>query len=117
MKATAGDTHLGGEDFDNRLVKYAMDEFNKKYGVSLESSARLSRRLRTLCEQCKCELSQNNNATIEMNDLKEVLKNTKFKKNEIFKLNVTRQKFEAICEDLFRYCFDPVEKVIHKSNL
>ena len=57
MKATAGDTHLGGEDFDNKLVEYCMAEFLRKKGIDIRGNPRSMRRLRTQCERAKRVLS------------------------------------------------------------
>ena len=57
MKATAGDTHLGGEDFDNRLVNFFVQEFKRKYKKDISSNPRALRRLRTSCERAKRTLS------------------------------------------------------------
>ncbi len=57
MKATNGDTHLGGEDFDQRLVEYCIEDFKKKTGISINGNARALRRLITSCEKAKRILS------------------------------------------------------------
>lgn len=70
VKATAGDTHLGGEDFDNRIVAHCLKEFERKNkGVSLENNHRALRRLRTQCEKAKRVLSANTSASIEIDSL------------------------------------------------
>jgi len=57
VKATAGDTHLGGEDFDNRIVEHCALEFKNKHGIDIHNNARAMRRLRTQCEKAKRILS------------------------------------------------------------
>jgi len=64
VKATAGDTHLGGEDFDNKLVEYCSAEFQKKSRIDLRNNARALRRLRTQCEKAKRILSSSAQTTI-----------------------------------------------------
>merc|ERR1712097_151254 len=69
VKATAGDTHLGGEDFDNRLVNHFVQEFKRKHKKDLTGNARSMRRLRTACERAKRNLSSSANASIEIDSL------------------------------------------------
>ncbi len=73
VKATGGNTHLGGEDFDNRMVDYFVGEFKKKHKKDLSSNARALRRLRTACERAKRTLSSATQASIEMESLYEGL--------------------------------------------
>ena len=75
VKATAGDTHLGGEDFDQRLMKHFMTEFTTKYKKDMSTSDRALRRLRTACERAKCTLSSTTQAQIEIDSLFEGDKN------------------------------------------
>ncbi|KAL0247998.1 hypothetical protein GEMRC1_003237 [Eukaryota sp. GEM-RC1] len=108
VKATAGDTHLGGEDFDDRLVKWCCDEFRKKHKMDLYSSARAMRRLRTACERAKRTLSSSAQTTIEIDSLYEGID---------FFVTMTRARFEELCMDLFRGCLDPVERVLRDSKI
>ncbi|KAL0235506.1 hypothetical protein GEMRC1_002088 [Eukaryota sp. GEM-RC1] len=108
VKATAGDTHLGGEDFDDRLVKWCCDEFQKKHRMDLRSSARSMRRLRTACERAKRTLSSSAQTTIEIDSLYEGID---------FFVTITRARFEELCMDLFRGCLDPVERVLRDSKI
>ncbi|EME31113.1 Heat shock 70 kDa protein 5 [Galdieria sulphuraria] len=108
VKATAGDTHLGGEDFDNRLVDYLAKEFKRKYNKDITSNHRAMRRLRTACERAKRTLSSATQTTIEVDSLYEGID---------FYTSITRAKFEDLCMDLFRKCIDPVERVIKDSGL
>ena len=102
VKATAGDTHLGGEDFDNRMVEYFVQEFKKKFRKDISDNQRALRRLRTACERAKRSLSSATQAHIEIDSLYE---GTDF--NSI----ITRAKFEELNMDYFRKCMEPVEKV------
>jgi L1 cell adhesion molecule like protein len=108
VKATAGDTHLGGEDFDTRLVEYFVEEFKRKHKKDLTESKRSLRRLRTACENAKRNLSSSTVSTIEIDSLFEGID---------FNTTITRAKFENICEDLFRKTMDPVEQVLRDSKL
>eukprot|EP00871_Galdieria_phlegrea_P004437 jgi/Galph1/4995/GphlegSOOS_G3604.1 len=108
VKATAGDTHLGGEDFDNRLVDYFAKEFKRKYNKDITSNHRAMRRLRTACERAKRTLSSATQTTIEVDSLYEGID---------FYTSLTRAKFEDLCMDLFRKCLEPVERVLKDSGL
>ncbi|CAJ0573983.1 unnamed protein product, partial [Mesorhabditis spiculigera] len=101
VKSTAGDTHLGGEDFDNRMVNHFIAEFKRKHKKDLASNARALRRLRTACERAKRTLSSSSQASIEIDSLYEGID---------FYTNITRARFEELCADLFRSTMDPVEK-------
>merc|ERR1711998_455487 len=108
VKATAGDTHLGGEDFDNRLVNHFVQEFKRKNKKDLTSNARSLRRLRTACERAKRNLSSSANASIEIDSLFEGVD---------FYSSITRARFEDLCADLFRGTLEPVEKVLRDSKI
>jgi L1 cell adhesion molecule like protein len=108
VKATAGDTHLGGEDFDNRMVNHFVQEFKRKYGHDISPNQRAVRRLRTACERAKRTLSSSTQASIEIDSLHEGID---------FYTSITRAKFEELCIDLFRGCLGPVEKVLKDSKL
>ena len=108
VKATAGDTHLGGEDFDTRLVQHFIQEFKRKHKKDISGSARSLRRLRTACERAKRTLSSSTSANIELESLFEGID---------FYTSITRAKFESLCEDLFRNCLNPVEKVLVDSKI
>lgn len=108
VKATNGHTHLGGEDFDNRLVEFCTAEFKKKTGLDITGNARANRRLRTQCEKAKRILSSAHQAPIECETLAE---------GEDFNVTITRAKFEELCMDLFRKCMPPVENVLKDSGL
>ena len=106
VKATAGDTHLGGEDFDNILLKHFTDEFKRKYRHDLTNNKRASRRLRTACEKAKRTLSSSSTATIEMDSL--------FDGIDFFS-SISRAKFESLCMSLFQKCIEPVTRVLRDS--
>jgi L1 cell adhesion molecule like protein len=108
VKATSGNTHLGGEDFDNRMVDFFVDQFKKRTKLNLAGNARALRRLRTACERAKRTLSSSTQASIEIDSLFE---------GQDFYSNITRAKFEELNIDLFRSCLEPVEKVLSDSKL
>ena len=108
VKATAGDTHLGGEDFDTRLVEHLMEEFKRKHKKDMSSSKRSMRRLRTECEKAKRSLSSASTASIEIDSLYEGID---------FNTTLTRAKFENLCDDLFKKAMAPVEQVIRDSKI
>ncbi|KAL4098740.1 hypothetical protein QTP88_023282 [Uroleucon formosanum] len=93
VKSTAGDTHLGGEDFDNRLVCHLAEEFKRKFKKDVQSNPRALRRLRTAAERAKRTLSSSSEATIEIDDLMEGID---------FYTRVSRARFEELCADLFK---------------
>jgi len=108
VKATAGDTHLGGEDFDNRMVNHFVEEFKRKYKKDMSSNPRALRRLRTACERAKRALSAAAQTTVEIDSLYEGID---------FYTSITRARFEELNADLFRSCMAPVEKVLQDSKL
>nr|CAG4649976.1 EOG090X020Z [Sida crystallina] len=108
VKSTAGDTHLGGEDFDNRMVNHFVQEFKRKYKKDLSGNARALRRLRTACERAKRTLSSSSQASIEIDSLFEGLD---------FYTSVTRARFEELCADLFRTTLEPVEKALRDAKM
>lgn len=108
VKATAGDTHLGGEDFDNRLLNHFVQEFKRKYKKDLTQNARALRRLRTACERAKRTLSSSTQTSIELDSLFEGID---------YYSTITRARFEELCMDLFRKCMDPVEKCLHDAKM
>ena len=108
VKATAGDTHLGGEDFDNRLVNHFASEFKRKQKKDITTNVRSMRRLRTTCERAKRTLSTTTQTSIEIDSLFEGLD---------FFSSITRARFEELCQDLFRDTITPVDKVLQDSGL
>lgn len=108
VKSTAGDTHLGGEDFDNRLVNFLADEFKRKYKKDLHSNPKALRRLRTAAERAKRTLSSSTEASIEIDALYEGID---------FFSRLSRARFEELNSDLFRQTLDPVEKALNDAKL
>ena len=108
VKATAGDTHLGGEDFDTRLVNHFAQEFKRKHRHDITDNARAMRRLRTACERAKRTLSSATNASIEIDSLFE---------GTDFNSSITRARFEELNMDLFRGTMEPVERALKDSSL
>merc|ERR1712127_986606 len=108
VKATAGDTHLGGEDFDSRLVNFFVSEIKRKYKKVVTSNARSLRRLRTACERAKRTLSSGTQTTVEIDSLIDGID---------YYSSITRAKFEELCMDLFRGTLEPVEKVLRDSKI
>eukprot|EP00884_Botryococcus_braunii_P000792 jgi/Botrbrau1/10713/Bobra.357_1s0015.1 len=108
VKATAGDTHLGGEDFDNRLVTFFVQEFKRKNKKDISDNPRALRRLRTSCERAKRTLSSTAQTSIEIDSLYEGID---------FYSTITRARFEELNMDLFRKCMDPVEKVLRDAKM
>lgn len=108
VKATAGDTHLGGEDFDNKLVEYCAADFKKKKGIDIRTNARAMRRLRTQAEKAKRILSSSAQTSIEVDSLAE---------SEDFSMTITRAKFEELCLSQFKQTIKPVEKVLKDSGM
>ena len=108
VKATAGDSHLGGEDMDNKLVTHFQTEFKRKYKKDMSGNARSVRRLRTACERLKRNLSSSTQGTLEIDSLFEGVD---------FYSSITRARFEELCIDVFRRTMEPVEKVLQDSKM
>lgn len=108
VKATAGDTHLGGEDFDNRMVNHFVEEFKRKHKKDISHNKRALRRLRTACERAKRTLSSSSQASIEIDSLFEGVD---------FYTSITRARFEELCSDLFRGTLEPVEKALRDAKM
>lgn len=112
VKATAGDTHLGGEDFDNKLVIWCIKEFCRKHKevtpAQVSKNPRAMRRLRTSCERLKRELTAKTVASFDLDGLHEGIDGS---------FSVTRARFETLCADYFKNCLDPVRKVLEDSGL
>ena len=106
--ATAGDTHLGGEDFDNTLVEFCAAEFQKKTHVDIRDNARAMRRLRTVCERAKRTLSTSTQTVIEVDSLAE---------GHDMNITLTRAKFEQMCESLFRRTVSPLDKLLADAKM
>jgi len=107
VKATSGDTHLGGEDFDNILVNNFVTEFSHKNGKNIRKNNKALKRLRVACEKAKRELSSGTNASIEIDALYD---------GEDFYTTLSRVRFESLCDDLFKKCLEPVKRVLEDSG-
>ncbi|GBB99678.1 hypothetical protein RclHR1_00360027 [Rhizophagus clarus] len=108
VKATAGDTHLGGEDFDNNLLEYFKQEFKRKQKHDISGDARAIRRLRTACERAKRALSSQTQTTVEVDSLYE---------GSDFQANITRAKFEELNSSQFSSTLEPVRKVLKDAKI
>lgn len=108
VKATAGDTHLGGEDFDNRMVSYLAQEFKRKVKKDITDNERSMRRLRSACERAKRTLSSATQAHIEIDSLMDGID---------FNTTITRARFEDMNMDYFKKCMEPVEKVLRDAKI
>ena len=93
VKATSGNTHLGGEDIDHRIVNYIVDEFKKKHKINLSDNKKCLRRIRTIAEKAKHSLSGLTQTTIELDSLYEGID---------FSTVLSRAKFESLCSDIFQ---------------
>merc|ERR1712127_887859 len=107
VKSTAGDTHLGGEDFDNRLVDHFVTEFKRKHKKDISTNKRSLRRLRTAAERAKRTLSSSTQANLEIDSLYEGVD---------FYTSITRARFEELCSDKFRGPLEPVEKCLRDAK-
>merc|ERR1712215_216790 len=108
VKSTAGNTHLGGEDFDNRMVEHFVQEFKRKHKKDITGNKRALRRLRTACERAKRTLSASAQANIEIDSLFEGID---------FYTSITRARFEELCSDLFKGTLEPVEKAMRDAKM
>lgn len=108
VKATGGDTHLGGEDFDNRLVQHFAEEFKRKNKKDIMSNPRAVRRLRSACERAKRTLSAATQASIEIDSLYD---------GHDFYTSISRARFEELCQDLFRKTLEPIEQVLRDAKV
>eukprot|EP00752_Nemacystus_decipiens_P016954 g15180.t1 len=108
VKSTAGDTHLGGEDFDNRMVEHFMQEFKRKVRKDMSQNQRALRRLRMACERAKRTLSSSTQAYIEIDSLFDGID---------FNSTITRAKFEDLNKDHFQKFLAPVEKVMDDAGM
>jgi L1 cell adhesion molecule like protein len=106
--ATGGDTRLGGEDFDERLVEHCMAEFKRKNKVDMSGNPKAMRRLRTACERAKRNLSSSSQTTIEVDALHD---------GYDFNMSITRARFDELCSDLLRRCLDPIDQVLLDAKL
>ena len=108
VKSTNGDTHLGGEDFDQEMVKHFVDEFKRKHKKDISGNKRSIRRLRTACERAKRTLSSSTQASIEIDSLFEGID---------FYTSITRAKFEELNLGYFKRAMEPVSSAIRDAGL
>ncbi|GJS37146.1 heat shock cognate 70 kDa protein 2 [Tanacetum coccineum] len=108
VKAAAGDTHLGGEDFDNRMVEYFVTEFNRKYKKDISSNSRALGRLRVASERAKRILSSTTETFIDIDCLYEGVD---------FSSKITRAKFEELNVDFFNKCVETVKMCLEDAKL
>lgn len=108
VRATSGDTHLGGQDFDNRVVEWMIEEFKKKTKLDIRSNPKALARSRLAAEKAKKTLSTATQTSIEIDSLAD---------GQDLQLTLTRAKFESLCDDLFRKCMGPVEQVLRDSKM
>ena len=108
VKATAGNTHLGGEDFDNILLNYFIEDFYKQHKLDIRENPKSMRRLKTACEKIKISLSSKTYDEIILDSLYE---------NIDYKKIISRAKFEKLCEDYFKNCLVIVQKVLNDANI
>merc|ERR1712070_831431 len=106
--ATSGNTHLGGEDFDHRLMDYFIAQFKRKSGIDISGEKRALQRLRKQCEQAKRTLSTQNVASVECDALSN---------GQDFSATISRAKFEELNMDLFKKTLVPVTQVLKDSKI
>jgi L1 cell adhesion molecule like protein len=108
VKATAGNTHLGGEDFDNIVSDWVCDEFRKKTKLDLKPNHKAMRRLRNSVERSKRVLSTSTQATIEVDSIMD---------GQDLNVVLSRAKFESLCESIFRKAMEPVEQAMKDAKM
>jgi L1 cell adhesion molecule like protein len=108
VRATSGDTHLGGQDFDNRIMEWAIEEFKRKTKIDIRGNQKAMARLRLAAERAKKTLSTATTTSIEIDSLAD---------GTDFQSTLTRAKFESLCDDLFKKCMAPVEQVLRDAKL
>lgn len=108
VKSTSGNSHLGGEDFDNLMVDYCANEFRRKHRQDMTGNVRAMRRLKTACERAKRTLSSSNTAQIEIDSLHEGID---------YNTTITRARFEDMCSTLFRATMAPVDDALKQAKL
>ncbi|XP_061995570.1 heat shock cognate 70 kDa protein-like [Rosa rugosa] len=108
VKATSGDTHLGGEDFDTKMVNYCVEEFKRKHNLDVSGNIRTLRRLKNACEKAKRRLSFTTTTDIEIECLHQGID---------FYVTFTRSKFEQLNMDFFTKCMEPVQKCLEDAKM
>ncbi len=112
VKSTNGDTHLGGDNFDKRLIDYLADEFNKQEGIDLRKDPMALQRLREAAEKAKIELSQSLQTDVNLPFVTATQDGPKH-----LDIKITRAKFESLCEDLFNKTKAPIEKALKDAGI
>ncbi len=112
VKSTNGDTHLGGDNFDQRLIDYLADEFNRQESIDLRKDAMALQRLREAAEKAKIELSQMLQTDVSLPFITATQDGPKH-----FNINITRAKFESLCADLFEKSLKPCESAMKDAKL
>jgi molecular chaperone DnaK len=112
VKSTDGDTHLGGDDFDQKIIDYLADEFKKQEGIDLRKDAIALQRLKEASEKAKVELSSRTDTEINLPFITATQEGPKH-----LVINLTRAKFEALCSDLFDKLLDPCRRAVKNSKL
>jgi molecular chaperone DnaK len=112
VKSTDGDTHLGGDDFDQRIIDYLADEFKKQEGLDLRSDAIALQRLKEAAEKAKIELSSRTDTEINLPFITATQEGPKH-----LVINLTRAKFEALSANLFDKILDPCRRAVKNSNV
>ncbi|KAL1360268.1 hypothetical protein AAHE18_04G165400 [Arachis hypogaea] len=108
VKATAGNTHLGGEDFDNRMVNHFVEEFKRKNKVDISGNPRALRRLRSTCERAKRVLSFAVDTIVEVDALSQGIDLCS---------SITRARFEELNMDLFKECMKAVDRCLTDAKI
>ncbi len=112
VKSTDGDTHLGGDDFDQKIIDYVADEFKKQEGIDLRKDAITLQRLKEAAEKAKIELSSRTDTEINLPFITATQEGPKH-----LVINLTRAKFEALCSDLFDKILDPCRRAMKNSKV
>lgn len=110
--STNGDTHLGGDDWDQRLIDYLAEEFRRQEGINLKEDAMALQRLKEAAEKAKCELSTMQETTVNLPFITATPQGPKH-----LQLTISRAKFEQLCDDLFRRLREPVLKALSDAGL
>ncbi|NTW63493.1 MAG: molecular chaperone DnaK [Chlorobiaceae bacterium] len=112
VKSTDGDTHLGGDDFDQKIINFLADEFKKQEGIDLRNDAIALQRLKEAAEKAKVELSSRTDTEINLPFITATQEGPKH-----LVINLTRAKFEAMCSDLFDKILEPCHRAVKNSNV
>ncbi|MFN3344492.1 MAG: molecular chaperone DnaK [Chloroherpetonaceae bacterium] len=112
VRSTDGDTHLGGDDFDQRLIDYLADEFKKQEGIDLRKDPMALQRLKEAAEKAKIELSSRTDTEVNLPFITATQDGPKH-----LVINITRAKFEALCADLFDRMLEPCRRAMKNAKL